>query len=122
MLAAAAAFRRHGEKLGGPTMGIGSKASRFACALGLSFGVIGIHAANAISFVSACTCTFDFSSPSGVLGTSQTYTQPGPAGPVPITAEGFLGVTRTYTIPGGISITGAGFANDGSATPVNLFG
>jgi hypothetical protein len=47
---------------------------------------------------------------------------PGPGGPVTITAEGFSGVTRTYTGPGGISITGAGFADDGSATPVNLFG
>jgi hypothetical protein len=43
----AAAFRRQGEySLGGPTMGIGSKASRFACALGLSFGLIGVPAAN----------------------------------------------------------------------------
>jgi hypothetical protein len=103
-------------------MGIGSKAWTFACALGLSFGLTGTPS-EALT-IAACTCTFDFSSPSGVLGTSQTYTMPGPGGPVPITADGFLGVTRTYTqpFPGGISITGAGFADDGSATPVNLFG
>jgi hypothetical protein len=105
-------------------MGIDSKAWKFACALALSMGVIGVPAANAIS-VTACTCTFDFSSPSGVLGTTQTYTQPGPGGPVPITADGFLGVTRTYTqppFPGGPPITGAGFTDAGFATPVNLFG
>src|SRR5213080_1984813 len=107
--------------VGGTTMGIGSKAWTFACAVGLSFGLIGLPAAEAIS-IAACTCTFDLSSPSGVLGTSQTYTMPGPGGPVPITADGFLGVTRTYTQPFGISITGAGFTDDGFATPVNLFG
>jgi hypothetical protein len=76
--------------LGEITMDIGSKAWTFACALGLSFGLIGVPAAKAISVV-ACTCTFDFSSPSGVLGTSQTYTMPGPGGPVTITADGFAG-------------------------------
>jgi hypothetical protein len=103
-------------------MGIGSKIWTFACALGLS--LLGVPAANAIS-VTACTCTFDFSSPSGLLGTTQTYSMPGPGGPVPITADGFLGVTRTYTqppFPGGPPITGAGFTDDGFATPVNLFG
>jgi hypothetical protein len=102
-------------------MGSGSKSLAFACALGLSFGLTGTPS-EALT-IAACTCTFDFSSPSGVLGTSQTYTMPGPGGPVTITADGFLGVTRTYTQPfGGPTITGAGFADDGSATPVNLFG
>jgi hypothetical protein len=110
---------------GRTTMGIGSKAWTFACALGLNFGLIGVPAAEAIP-IAACTCTFDLSSPSGVLGTSQTYTMPGPGGPVTITAEGFLGVTRTYFYtnvgPNLIFITGAGFTDDGLATPVNLFG
>jgi hypothetical protein len=102
-------------------MGIGPKAWTFACALGLSFG-LSVPAAKA-DIVQACTCTFDLSSPSGVLGTTQTYTMPGPLGPVTIT-DGFLGVTRTYILnpPLGTTITGAGFADDGSATPVNLFG
>jgi hypothetical protein len=78
-------------------MGIGSKACLFACALGLSFGPIG---AKAVS-VTACTCTYNFSSPSGVLGSTQTYTMPGPGGPVTITADGFTG---------------------GFASSVNLFG
>jgi hypothetical protein len=123
MLVAAAAIRQDEHGLGERTMSIGFKAWSFACALGLSFGLIGVPTAKAIS-IAACTCTFDLSSPSGVLGTSQTYTMPGPGGPVPITADGFLGVTRTYTqpFPGGISITGAGFTDDGFATPVNLFG
>jgi hypothetical protein len=95
---------------------------RFVCVLGLSFGLIGVPAAEALS-IAACTCTFDLSSPSGVLGTTQTYTRSGPGGPVPITAEGFLGVTRTYTQqPFGPTITGAGFTDDGFATPINLFG
>jgi hypothetical protein len=81
-------------------MGIDSKAWKFACALVLSLGVIGVPAAKAIS-VAACTCTFDFSSPSGVLGTAQTYSMSGPGGPVTITAEGFTG---------------------GFASSVNLFG
>jgi hypothetical protein len=81
-------------------MAIGSKAWTFGCVLSLNFGLFGVPAAQAISVV-ACTCTFDFSSPSGVLGTSQTYSMPGPGGPVMITAEGFAG----------------GFANS-----VNLFG
>jgi hypothetical protein len=110
---------------GGTTMGIGSKAWTFACALGLSFGLIGVPAAKAI-FIAACTCTYDFSSPSGLLGTTHTYTMPGPEGPVPLTADGFLGVTRTYTNPDvfpiPITIMGAGFTDDGFATPVNLFG
>jgi hypothetical protein len=105
-------------------MGIGSQASTFAMAV--SFGLISVPAAEAIT-IAACTCTYDFSSPSGVLGTTHTYTMPGPGGPVPIIADGFSGVTRTYTTvggPGGIpaTMTGAGFADDGSATPVNLFG
>jgi hypothetical protein len=82
---------------GGTTMGIGSKAWTFACALGLSFGLIGVPAAKAISVV-ACICTFDFSSPSGVLGTTQTYTMPGPGGPVTITAEGFSDALF-FTVP-----------------------
>jgi hypothetical protein len=81
-------------------MSIRSKACLLACASGLSFGLIGVPAAKAISVV-ACTCTYDLSSPSGVLGTSQTYTMPGPGGPVTITAEGFTG---------------------GFASSVNLFG
>jgi hypothetical protein len=82
------------------TMGIGSKACMFVCVLGLSFGLIGVPAARA-DRITACTCTYDLSSPSGILGTTQTYTMPGPDAPVTITADGF---TASF------------------ATPVNLFG
>src|SRR2546429_5466110 len=97
MLIVAAAFRRRGEHSWERTMSIGSKAWLFACALGLSFGPIGAKAVP----VTPCTCTYNLSSPSGVLGTTQTYTMRGPGGPVTITAKGFTG---------------------GFASPVNLFG
>src|SRR6266550_3367885 len=52
----------------------------FACALGVSLGLLGIPTANAI--------TWNFSTPPGADGTSQVYASTPPSG-VTLTAAGF---------------------------------
>jgi len=79
-------------------------ACMFACALGVSFILTDIPAAGAI--------TFDFLSPAGALGTTQSYT----LGGITITAAGFtsntfLTPTALYGKTGGGDENGLGIAN-----------
>jgi hypothetical protein len=83
----------------------------FACALGVSFGLLGIPTANAI--------TWDFSTPPGADGTSQNYT----VGGVTLTAAGFsspaqlaIGTPNVnlFGKNAGVGETGLGLVNDPS--------
>jgi hypothetical protein len=67
----------------------------FACALGLSFGLLGIPAASAI--------TWNFNTPDA-----------------PALPNTTLGTTQNYTA-GGLTITAAGFASSAFATPLALY-
>jgi hypothetical protein len=87
-------------------MGIGSKAWTFACALGLSFGLIGIPAATAI--------TWDFSSPTGDLGPTHSYTVSG----LTITAAGFH--LDFPPAPGGSTVDLFGKQNGGDENGLGL--
>jgi hypothetical protein len=83
------------------------RACLFACALGVSFGLIGVPAAKAV--------TFDFQSNLGELGNSHSYTVSG----ITITAAGFTSntfgtATHLYGKNGGGDENGLGLHNDPS--------